>query len=301
MSPSKKSGGSSAEPQPGGNTENGNQAGRSRIIVAINSNLEALKKVLDGLEGIFRIVAYICFIIALLAIIVLLTPPYQQTKSLIALGFTILALIGVAFVLLSGNRGGTATTNVSSTTAKPQTLRLTELISQGIRTTLEEARINVYNFLKKKIGQLADKHIRANVFFPVYDNSGGNDDYVLRIYPGLHLKMDQNAERQIQFGPNQGLVGLVFASAQGSVAQRGSGPSSEKWDRDYDITQDLEKVIHPELKWVLSMPLKKDDGTAIGVLNVDGLCHQFDIDTLYECLRVLTPSAIIAGRMAVGN
>jgi hypothetical protein len=45
---------------------------------------------------------------------------------------------------------------------------------------------------------------------------------------------------------------------------------------DYQLSKQQESVIHPDLKWVISFPLKVSDGETqrtMGVLNVDGLAH----------------------------
>lgn len=161
-----------------------------------------------------------------------------------------------------------------------------------LRTIFADTRNIAFDFLKSKNTVVTDNDVRANIFFPEYDSPTDPKQYKLKICPGLHLKMDYPPELNICFQPNQGATGNVFVSGLARVAQRLISGTGD-WDDLYNITDDLAETIHPDLKWIISMPLQVAGGKPMGVVNVDGLRCQFPNDILYECMFKLTTNVMV--------
>jgi hypothetical protein len=255
---------------------------------AIKSNTTIAALAMEGATPTQKLVIYCCYGVILLGIIALTVPPYQALKELIALALTVVCLVIVAVFVLSRYR------DLSKEPAKippgdqqkPPTFKISTLKRRHLRTILQDVRKVAFEFLEQRDTQLLDDNVRANIFLPEYDASGEPDKYKLKIYPSLHLKMD-GPELNIIFLPNQGATGNVFASGQPRVAKRLSSGMGD-WDDFYNITDKHATTIHPDLKWVISMPLQIAGGKPIGVVNVDGLQCQFSTDVLYECMGKLT-------------
>lgn len=162
-----------------------------------------------------------------------------------------------------------------------------DLVFGTVRSVLEETRNSVFTYLNAIDSQLLDEHVRANIFYPEYGGTGNHEDYQLKIYDGFHFNMNCEEEIMITFKPNQGATGYVFESGKVRVTKRfKTGESgSGGWHEKLNINKELAKIIHPDLKWIISMPLKEKNGSTIGVLNVDGLKIQFNRDILYDCIR----------------
>src|SRR5208282_1899857 len=162
---------------------------------------------------------------------------------------------------------------------------------QAIREVMKAAQEIAFNFLKEKIPQLDDKQVRANIFLPECQDSGKAATCILKIREGLHFNMDYPPELNMTFKPSQGATGMVFSSKQARVAKRISADSAPGgWESIYKITEEQAKEIHRDLKWIISMPLKWDSGECMGVLNIDGLVYEPNIDDLYTLAAKLSRS-----------
>ena len=146
---------------------------------------------------------------------------------------------------------------------------------------LNQIREKIFQYLSQRQKDISMHEIRANVFLP--EQSGNERAYVLRIYPGLHVNMNNVKEREISFGPGEGLTGRVFEEGTPRVAERIASEETG-WDSTYTLTDDQVKRIHPKLQWILSLPLKHGD-TPIGVVNIDGLQDTVHVDALYGCIQ----------------
>ncbi len=100
--------------------------------------------------------------------------------------------------------------------------------------------------------------------------------------------------------PGQGATGKAYSSGHPQLALRLPDGAGGGWDTVYEITPDLAKIIDEKLRWVISMPLKGQDGNPIGVMSVDGLVEDFDVDVLNECSQLLTTYALIAAALIMG-
>jgi hypothetical protein len=255
---------------------------------ALEGNRAIAALAMRGANPRQKAIVYCCYGGITAVILVLSVPPYEASKQIVAVGLLML------FLLIMARFVGVRYTRLSAQ-QPPQKLRRTVRLSQPmvnhVRSLLDDARKIAYDFLKGTNPELLDHQVRANIFFPEYDPVDPTR-YRLRIYPGLHVMMEHSPELNITLDPGQGLTGNVFTSGQNRVTQR-LASGSRDWDRIFAITDDLAAVIHPDLQWIISIVLEGQDGAPIGVMNVDGLQHQFPIDVLYKCVGILTIQGII--------
>jgi hypothetical protein len=248
-----------------------------------------------------KLIVYLCYAISGLGILVISVPPYETPKQLCCLAFIIVPLCSAIFFVIIRYRHllGEQKPQATVPPASPTNITLSSTTRKAMFDVLEAARHLVWDHLHIKKPDLQENQVRANIFFPEYESAGKSKHaFVLKIKPGLHINMTE-PELGITLAPGQGLTGHVFQTGEPRVAQR--QPTVETgWDERYQITPELAAIIHPELKWIVSMPLKGADGKPIAVMNIDGLTHQFNVDDLYECSRKLTQSAIIMAGLALG-
>lgn len=248
-----------------------------------------------------RAIVYICYAISAIGTLAISVPPYESTKQLVSVILVILPLfVAVIFIVIRYRRLlGEEKIAAPLPPVPPTNIRLSSTTNQAMFDVLEEARCLVRDHLKTKEATLEDYQVRANIFFPDYENVGTSQRaFVLKIRPGLHIHMTE-PELGITLEPGQGLTGQVFRTGEPRVAQRQKA-SETGWDEVYQITPELVRIIHPKLKWIVSMPLKGGDHKPIGVMNIDGLTHQLPVDDLYECSRKLTQSVIVLAGLALG-
>ena len=235
---------------------------------------------------------YILYGIVLLGIVALFVPPYQLYESLVP----ILSLLVLAFLVFYQVRKSSDKAEEPVIEVVTPATELPAVVFEKVRTVLEDARQRSYGFLKEKVSGLSNDDIRANIFLPEPKSSEKPDDYMLKIYPGLHLKMELPDECRMQFAPNQGATGYAFAEGRAIVTQRRDFPEGD-WDDIYNIDDELAKIMHPDLKWIISMPLEGNNREPIGVMNIDGLRHQIHVDELFKCMEKLTDSVVITGNL----
>jgi hypothetical protein len=253
-----------------------------------------------------KYVVYACYGLIVLGIIVLASPPYQATKQLISFGGAAVLLFSAMIFVIKRYRALTGQEQQPQipppAAPGPRNIHLSAMVRDAVRSTLEDARRTVRDFLRTMQPALDDDQVRANIFFPDYGNSADWNKYVLKIRQGLHLKMHRPDELQIELQPGQGLTGDVFKTGESKVALRLPVSTNKGgWDASYRITQELAQSIHPELQWIVSVPIKGEDGRPIGVMNIDGLVHTFDIDTLYQCPGKLLTFPFILNGLITGK
>ncbi len=102
-------------------------------------------------------------------------------------------------------------------------------------------------------------NLRANVFMP-------SGDY-LSICPGLHLNMDRQDELTIHMPVGYGATGHAFQSKSPVIAIYKEG-----WGK-YQLDDQETRKIHPDLRWIHSMPIghARQPNQYVGVANVDCL------------------------------
>jgi len=249
---------------------------------------------------------YACYGLIVLTIIALIVPPYHAVKQLICFGVAALFLFIAMIFVISRYRTLTGQEQRSQipmpVAPGPQNIHLLAVVHEKVQNTLEEARVTVRDFLRTTQPALDDDQVRANIFFPEYTNATDWNKYVLKIRQGLHLKMDRHDELHIELQPDQGLTGHVFKAGESAVALRlPASTGMGNWDAKYRITPELAQIIHPDLQWIVSVPIKGADGKPIGVVNIDGLVHTFKIDTLYQCPRKLLAFPFILNGLITGK
>ncbi len=266
---------------------------------ALKTNATLAALAMKGADPWQRFVVYGCYLIAAIATLVVSLPPYEAAKQVACVCVIVVPLVtAIGFVLvryrrLSGAESGH--TDSPPNPAASKDIKLGTATQERMFELLEEARKLVINTLWQKQPALEDRQIRANIFFPERRGRG----YVLKIRPGLHCQMSE-PELGITLKEGQGLTGRVILSGEPQVARRlDTEPTG--WDTLYKLTPELAKIIHPDLKWIVSMPLKGGDNKPIGVMNIDGLTHDFEMDDLYACARKLTTLAILLAGLAMGN
>ena len=270
---------------------------------ALKSNMLIAALAMQGATFSQRLIVYICYGVISLGIILLSVPPYQSWKQILGIALIIAFLIIVLSCVVLRYKDLSKASPESVTPGdkqKPLTPTISKLKYQHLRTILQDTRKAACEFLKSKYPALSDNDVRVNIFFPEYDSSCKPDEYKLKIHPGLHLNMDRQQELLITFEPEQGVTGNVFASGQARVAKRLPSGIGD-WDSVYNITDELATIIHPDLKWIMSMPLKSGGNRPTGVMNVDGLRQQLPIDILYECMGKLTNNVIIMSEVMMSS
>lgn len=214
-------------------------------------------------------------------------PPYDVIKQLFVLTFLIVSFIVLYIMMTRYHKDVDSRPALRNAEQEPE-LREGAKISglsladyDDVLTVLKEARKKVFQCVNEKQGGVSLAEFRANIFLPEINE----DDikYVLRIYPGLHVNMENGREREICFGPGEGLTGRVFEEGVPRVAERITSESTG-WDSVYTLTDEQLSRIHPKLQWILSVPLK-DGETSVGVLNIDGLQDDAHVDVIYECMH----------------
>lgn len=242
-----------------------------------------------------RYLVYALYVVDSVVAAILALPPYTLAKQLAVLA----VLLGflVFTVLLVFRRKETVRTHAP---AAPAPAQLEDAQAGVVLGHLKSLRAIAYEALRQHDPALKDAEVRANVFFPrPSDDPAG---YSLCIYPNLTLNMTEEDERGLCLKPNQGVTGNAFQTKTPKVALRLGTREAEGWDDKYDITPALAKVIHPDLKWVIAMPIKGDGGQVHGVLSVDGLRRQFDYDTLRDVMLTrLTDGVITVAKVIDGK
>jgi len=231
-------------------------------------------------------VIFVCYGIIVAGIIAIGVPPYLAWKEILALVFLVVSLLTVLFLPRRGKP------------PLPPLFPLPPYKADKLKTMLEETRKEAFKFLRRNNQVLSDNDVRANIFFPVCDASGKQNKNKLKIYSDLYCMMDSPKEREITFKPKQGATGRVFADGQRRVVQRLPSGNGD-WEAVYNITDKQATIIHPDLKWIISMPLLGADKKPIGVVNVDGLRCQFPPGVLSKCMRNLTNHMSIMNQLLI--
>jgi len=190
--------------------------------------------------------------------------------------------------------------HVPRTALKESELDEVKHLLQDVRRDALDA---IRNSLKCKVDD--DGLVRANIFVPDVTALSSGRLCELYIPDGFSLGMDgasdqPRREREIRFWPNQGLTGVVFVSQRADAACSDLTTGGRQWDARYRLTDDQKAAIHPDLRWIASLPLKVGDGTearAVAVLNVDGI--GFDLTRLQLSALIgelVGPAGALAGK-----
>ncbi len=264
------------------------------VTKAILSNERVAALAMKGASTPARIVVYCAYAIALISLVALAIPPYEASKQL-----GVLVVVAVALVVIAGGQKQRPRAPRFSEGSPPagqlRTVQPSQIQLDVLRNVLEHSRRKAYEFLVANAPTLQDEQVRANVFVPVLEPSNDAEPSRLGIYPGLHFNM-ASPEIEIEFEFGQGATGTVYQTGRSLVAQRRQSAEGD-WDAVYKMTPELAGIIHPELQWIISMPLKGTDGTPVGVLNIDGTGNPMPLDPLWACMSELTIFVISLGEL----
>lgn len=174
-----------------------------------------------------------------------------------------------------------------------------------LRKELEAIRLKAFVRLQQLNYETINDHLRANVFIPYYSGdlaATTSHVYELRMIQRLSINMDDHPDRDVVFYPGQGLTGLVFLSEEPKAAIAiEAEDGSYDWEEKYRLTDEQKKQIHPDLRWIISFPLKLKHGETertAAILNVDGLVSEQARHTLDDLIvNLIMPVAHFADRM----
>lgn len=267
---------------------------------AIEALLKGLKIAMDGAGPRERVVIFACFVLVLFGIVTFFGSIFDPVTKRISLAAIVLGVVAVVALYFWRSKRSVPGSSLGSA-LKAEGIVLSNVVFDNVRTTLQDTQRIAFEFLRTKYSDLSAEEVRANIFLPVYGEPNNAKKYMLEIYQGLHVNMERQEELEIRFKPNQGATGYVFKSGKKQVALRLPSGKGE-WSSKYNINKALAKIIHPNLKWIITVPLTVGGNEIIGVLNVDGLGHQFSTDTLTECMVLITsPNVVIISDTIASN
>lgn len=153
--------------------------------------------------------------------------------------------------------------------------------------SVEAIRNKAYAFLSGEAhitGMIVDD-IRVNVFLPDYTGTSDGEVCLLVMAPTLCVGMEGCSDANLSLRIDQGMTGKVYKNQRGQLVGSVFDALERKKDfhDTYALTADQKKLIHPDLKWIVSSPLNvnyKGENRAIGVFNIDGLKHDVPMGTL---------------------
>lgn len=302
---------------------------------ASTSLKEIILKALEVVPGPLKALVYIpglCAILALILCVVLIfkeKPEYAFWLAIAAFVLFALSMFCVVVVLAKyrgaqpQNGGGSPLQPPPSIRARPTWTRLVPRlqISEDTLDQIGNQLAEIRRLAHEKIQSLHGNnhpiklnHVRANVFLPDTRTASLDAACELFIPKKMHVGMEPaspadqeraEGERSIRFKPNQGATGVTFSEntfETARVVETGAGSGKYEWPEKYSLTLAQKKVIHPNLKWVLSFPLNIQDGErqrAMGVLSVDGLEHRLEENDLKALIgELIFKVAEVAGLLA---
>lgn len=196
--------------------------------------------------------------------------------SLAALGLFLVALLTI-FVKQFQKKGKTVRDH-----PKVPVQPLPAAESSVLSDLLGEIRDKAFEYLDTdaKIDRIQNDDVRANVF--LFDNrtKSGTDVCTLYMPEDLRKNMLRPKEWELRFKTGQGVTGLVYDLGHHRITHRLSGDRRE-WEKEFKLNRKQIASIHPELKWIVSFPIKVPGVENVwGVLNVDGLKKDIVDETL---------------------
>jgi hypothetical protein len=164
-----------------------------------------------------------------------------------------------------------------------------------LRNYLENVQQAAFAWLKGRRSDVSLQlnEIRANIFLADYGKADSRAPFVLFIPDRLRIGMNDHPDKDIRFRPGQGLTGRAFIEPDRKFAKTSeTTPGHHIFDEVYELTDEQKRMVHPDLRWIVSFPLNVLDGVKrkpVGVLNVDGLKHQYTDDDLNLLWGNLSP------------
>ena len=138
--------------------------------------------------------------------------------------------------------------------------------------SVEEIRCSCLGQLRKTFPnrKIEDDSIRGNIFLPDY-TTPKSQGYAFELYMHSQLRRQMNhpPELEVRFHPGEGATGTVFDEGQQKIIPK-----------DFFLSARHKSQIHPELKWIISTPLKDTKGTTLAVLNIDVIRHDLKPESI---------------------
>jgi pimeloyl-ACP methyl ester carboxylesterase len=133
------------------------------------------------------------------------------------------------------------------------------------------------------------QHLRANLFLE-------QDPGFLSIPSGFHFNMDDPAEMDIRIEVGRGASGRAYRAGRQVVALL-----RQNWG-EYTLAGNQLKLVHKDLKWVVSTPISDPDSRwgFSGVVNVDSIGDDKSEDELRPLLRRMAMHAGGLGKLLTG-
>lgn len=170
-------------------------------------------------------------------------------------------------------------------------LAISKRKGKAIRKMLGAYREHAFALLAAQSQALEDRQVRGNIFLPNYRDTDGDCAYWLHIPSGyFHDNMTDQDELTLRLRPGQGATGLAFQSGKEKIAIA----TEDGWEGSSgNISLDQLDLIHNDLRWVISIPLKDPRNTEyiLGVVNIDGIDIPFSREVLNQILVDLLPRA----------
>lgn len=178
---------------------------------------------------------------------------------------------------------------------------LTESQRHEVQELLTVIRREALDVIRNHLGCRVDSDgmVRANIFVPDITSLSTGRLCELYIPDGFSIGLEQ-PETQLRFWPNQGLTGVVFVAQIAEAACSEAAADGRIWESRYNLTDVQKEIIHRDLRWIASLPLKVGDGKdsrAVAVLNIDGV--GFDLErTQVEALigKLIGYAGALAGK-----
>ncbi len=152
---------------------------------------------------------------------------------------------------------------------------------------LEDIRKSAFSWLHTKHTDIQEHQVRVNVFLAKYEEAGKGVVCMLRMPDYLRLGMTGHTDEEIAFRPGEGATGRAFVEHESEVAV--FDKDRQQWDDRYTLSEYQKRKIHKDLRWIISYPLKNEDGEAMAVLNVDCLGCVVAEDELHHLKGDLQP------------
>ncbi len=118
-----------------------------------------------------------------------------------------------------------------------------------------------------QLSTVGKEFLRSNIFVPT--GSG-----TLKIPRGLHHNMMKADELTIEIPEGYGASGHAFQQRTAVIARAKGG-----WGQYVLSPKEMVK-LHPDLKWIVSLPIPDSTGNVLGVANVDCLEHDRSAEEL---------------------
>jgi hypothetical protein len=164
-----------------------------------------------------------------------------------------------------------------------------------MKGVLESARTAVMEHLRSRGCAVSDSQVRGNFFMPERLKRNGSAARLVMV-PLCRINV-AGEECNLSFKPKQGATGFSYTQNQPQAVVR--NPSEETgWDRQWNLTRAQAKLIHPELQWIISAPIRFRT-SVLGVMNIDGLYLKPDVAILEECKAMAAAMARLSADIIV--